>query len=180
MMSEEAVNALRARAEGRKSVGDVGGLITMLKDDHWKARQEACFALGAMGPDAVDPLLAVAGDVELDEYARGHAMLALREIGDPRAFGPLLLALADEAWQVRGYAARALGVFRHAAAIEPLIATYRRDETEHCSVRNWVASSLHEIGDPAALDFLREIAENDVDGGVKATARRAVEDIEAG
>jgi len=70
-------------------------------------------------------------------------------------------------------------VFRDESAIEPLIATYHRDDTEHCSVRNWVASSLHEIGDPAALDFLREIAENDVDGGVKATARRAVADIEA-
>jgi HEAT repeat protein len=40
-----------------------------------------------------------------------------------------------------------------------------------------VAGSLHEIGDPAALEFLREIAENDVDGGVKATARRAVEQL---
>jgi len=179
VMTDESLTELRARVDAAKSADDVEGLVTLLKDDHWKTRQEACFALGAMGSQAVEPLLAVAGDAGLDEYARGHAMLALREIGDRRAYEPLLAALSAEEWQVRGYAARALGVFRDESAIEPLIATYHRDDTEHCSVRNWVASSLHEIGDPAALDFLREIAENDVDGGVKATARRAVADIEA-
>ncbi|MBT3267691.1 hypothetical protein HN371_11080 [Candidatus Poribacteria bacterium] len=179
MLTDEALDALRARVDAAKSAGDIPALVEMLLDDHWKTRQEACFACGELGADAVEPLLAVARDADLNEYARGHALLALREIGDAGAFDPILAALDDEVWQVRGYAARALGVFADRRATQPLIDTYHRDDTEHCSVRNWVVSSLHEIGDPAALEFLREVAENDVDGGVKATARRAVEDIEA-
>ena len=177
MLTEEAMDELTDRVEAAAGRGDIAGLVGILKEDHWQARQAACFALGDMGADAVDPLLAVACDADADEYARGHAMLALREIAETRAFEPLVGCLDDEVWQVRGYAARAVGVFADSRATQPLIDTYHRDDTEHCSVRNWVAGSLHEIGDPAALEFLREIAENDVDGGVKATARRAVEEL---
>jgi len=177
VLTEDAMDELQRRVADAAASNDIAGLVRILKEDHWQARQAACFALGAMGADAVDPLLDVARDADADEYARGHAILALREIGEARTFEPLLACLDDEVWQVRGYAARALGVFADSRATQPLIDTYHRDDTEHCSVRNWVAGSLHEIGDPAALEFLREVAENDVDGGVKATARRAVEEL---
>ena len=52
-----------------------------------------------------------------------------------------------------------------------------REDAGRGRVRNGGAGSVHEIGEPEALEFRREIAENDVDGGVKATARRAVEEL---
>jgi HEAT repeat protein len=177
VLTEDAMDELRGRVDAAAGSGDIACLIGILKEEHWQARQAACFALGEMGGDAVDPLLEVVRDSEADEYARGHAILSLREIGEASTFEPLLACLDDDVWQVRGYAARAVGVFADSRATQPLIDTYHRDDTEHCSVRNWVAGSLHEIGDPAALEFLREVAENDVDGGVKATARRAVEEL---
>lgn len=154
--------------------GDLFALIAFLKDEDWRLRQLATFVLGKMGESVTTSLLSVLEDTSLSPDTRGHAAIALREIGDVRAFESLLACLKDEAWQVRGYAAYALGRYRDARAVEPLLTCLREDANEHCSVRNWIVQSLGEIGDPRAVETLRDVAENDPDHGVRASARRAL------
>jgi len=167
----------RAAVDAAAERGDIPALIVLLKDEDWRVRQLATFALAERSREAVEPLVEVLLDTSLPPDTRGHAAIALRGSGDPRAFEALMASLSDEAWQVRGYAAHALGGFRDARAVEPLIETLRADANEHCSVRNWVAQSLGEIGDPRAVEALRDLAANDPDGGVRATAKRSLHAI---
>ena len=178
MLTEERLKEVKERI----GAADLDGLIAALKEEDWKTRQEACFALGRFGAPAVEPLIGVLQDAEAGEYARGHAMLALAEIGDARAVAPLQAALEDEAWLVRGYALRAMGSFpsQGEEAVAAYIRAYERDDNEKCTVRNSAAALLAKEGGGAALEFLRGMAENDPDPGVRATARRGVSAIEGG
>jgi HEAT repeat protein len=153
---------------------DVSALIALLKDEDWRVRQLATFALGKIGETAVESLVEVLNDSTLTPDVRGHAAIALRDAHDPRAFYPLLARLADDSCQVRGYVAYALGGYRDSRAVEPLITCLQEDANEHCSVRNWVAQSLGEIGDSRAVDTLRDVEANDPDRGVRATAKRSL------
>ncbi|MDA1190171.1 MAG: HEAT repeat domain-containing protein [Candidatus Poribacteria bacterium] len=178
MLTPEFLGELKSRIDTAVSNNDIPALIDMLKEDNWKVCQEACFALSEMGSNAVEPLIGVVSDGEAGWSARGHAALALRNIGDARAVDPLLSALEDDEWEVRGYASWALGRFGDARAVEPLKKVYERDDNEKCSVRNWVVGSLGEIGDAGALEFLHKVVEEDPDHGVRASARRAVAALE--
>lgn len=179
MLTAEYVKSVKERINAAAEAGDIGALIEALKEEEWKLRQEACFALGKMGGAAVEPLIAVVQDAEAGDYARGHAILALEAIGDARAVEPLLSAAEDEAWLVRGYAAKTLRSFQDDRAEAILIQVYERDDNEKCTVRNAAVESLAALSCVGSLEFLRGVIENDPDRGVKASARRAVAALEA-
>ena len=180
MLTAEYVKSVKERINAAAETGGVKALIEALKEDEWKLRQEACFALGKMGADAVEPLIAVVQDAEAGDYARGHAMLALEAIGDARALEPILSAAEDEAWLVRGYAAQTLRSFQDDRAEAALVKVYERDDNEKCTARNAAVESLAALGCVGAMEFLRGVVENDPDRGVRASARRAVAKLEEG
>jgi HEAT repeat protein len=182
---EEAGTAMETGDEGARAAttgagGHIGPLLDRLRESDWRARQEAAFALGRAGREAVAPLTALLGDADAGWEARGHAALALRGIGDAAAVPALLDALMDEAWQVRGYAAWALGALGDRSAVRRLIEAYHQDGNEHCSVRNWIVEALGELGDADAVELLRQAAEQDPEGGVRAAAERALRRVEHG
>ena len=73
-----------------------------------------------------------------------YAAQALGEIGDPRAVEPLINALNDRDWIVRGASAEALGKIGDPRAVEPLIRALDDDEW---SSRNKVIEALGNIQD---------------------------------
>jgi len=138
-------------------------------DDRWgnclAYRAEDAFA--RMGESAVGPLLAALGHTH--PRARALAAAALGRIGDTRALGPLLAALADEEL-VRMSAAAALAYFPDRRAIEALLASLRDSAP---SVRAAAASALwraHDAGVRAAL----QTAMQDPDVFVRQSAAYAL------
>ena len=81
--------------------------------------------------------------------SRMEAALALGEIGDPRAIDPLIRALKDEDFMVRGVAAQALGMFNDSRVIDPLIDALK---DESFSVQTHAAHALIKTGDSRAID----------------------------
>ena len=99
-----------ARAEAAPAVAD---LIAALEDDSPRVQLNACYALGAVGAAAVDPLIAVLHSYEelyhsYPPYGIGHAAHALGAIGAP-AVPALARALSSPHAHVRANAAYGLG-----------------------------------------------------------------------
>ncbi len=73
-------------------------------------RGSAILALALYSPhSAVPRLIALAGDTELEQSLRAHALTTLGRIGDPAAIKPVVAALQDERGLVVAAAATALG-----------------------------------------------------------------------
>ena len=93
-----------------KSISELKGispLISALKDEDWRIRWGAAYALGEIkDPRAVEPLIQALKDD--DSNVREKAAWALGWIGDKRAVEPLIQALKDEDSNVRLRAACAL------------------------------------------------------------------------
>jgi HEAT repeat protein len=94
---------------------------------------------------------------QIAHYGAAHSLGLL---GDHRAVDPLLARLADtsEDPRVRGFAAEALTGPGDRRAVPGLIAALADPSAE---VRFWAAFALGELGDPAALSALRQLAQND-------------------
>jgi HEAT repeat protein len=75
----------------------------------------------AMGPVAMEPLIAQLKRSEEDEFTKSNAAWALGRIGDARALESLIAALKDSTRPVRDSAAAALGVMGDLRAVEPVI-----------------------------------------------------------
>ncbi len=88
------------------------------------------------------------------------AAYSLGLLGDHRAVDPLLACLADrsEDPRVRGFAAEALTGPSERRAVPALIAALGDPSVE---VRFWAAFALGELGDPAALSALQQLAQTD-------------------
>ena len=78
---------------------------------------------------------------------------------DPAASAALIKSLKDKDWQIRWYAASALGEMKDAGALEPIIETLKTDDNGY--VRAMAAWALGEIGDPRAVEPLIEAIEDE-------------------
>ena len=82
-------------------------------------------------PQAVEPLIAVLKDADLD--TRQMAIQALGQIKDPRVVAPLIAVLADNDAQTRNSAIQALGKIRELKAVDLIISALtdgRSQDTE--------------------------------------------------
>ena len=95
-LQDEHVGVRGAAANALGTIGDeaaVPYLRPLLKDPNPQLVVWAAFALTRLGDDHIDLLAEALAADEVDE--RRSAILALRQLGDQRAIGPLLLLLGD-------------------------------------------------------------------------------------
>jgi hypothetical protein len=102
--------------KGRK---DIPGLISALKYPDMDIQWRAAAALGSLGPDAIQRL--IAGLSTRHRSVRLGIIEALGEIRDPLAVDPLISCLGDASVEVRWEAALALGEIGDARAVGPLL-----------------------------------------------------------
>src|SRR5215510_9090667 len=123
-------------------------LIKLLRD--WDVRKYAIAALGKIRDERVlDPLML---QLRNDEF-KDDALNALVELGPP-ALPRLVTALKDKDETVRKQAVKALGLIKHADAIDPLI--------DMLSDSDWFtrltsAAALEAIGDDRGRDAIKPL-----------------------
>lgn len=153
-----------------ETTGHIRSLIDNFHSEDRDVRLKAQEELAAIGPAAVDLLIATLEDV--NHVTRCRAACTLREIGDRRAVKSLIAALDDEAWVVRRAAARALGTLGDGRAFEPLLATLQDDDK---LVRVEAVIALTHLGDERAFDHLATIVRQlDEDDSVRLAAVRGL------
>lgn len=146
-------------------------LVAALRDENDDLRCQAAGALAKFGRKVIEPLVTALTD--LDPDVRIVAAGILGDIGDGLVVGPLIGALRDENDDVRGAAAGAL-VRAGNVAVGPLIdATKDGDRW----VRLYAAGALKYIGDPGAIDALRDLT-RDEDPDVRSVAEDAIAKIQ--
>ncbi|MCR4373323.1 MAG: hypothetical protein NUW22_00575, partial [Acidobacteria bacterium] len=91
------------------SAADVARLVTELTGGDAQRRDLAVARLAVIGPRAISPLLAIAGDPARGVAARAAAFEALEAIGDSRVLPTATSALADASEDVAIAAIGALG-----------------------------------------------------------------------
>jgi HEAT repeat protein len=134
-------------------------VISKLKDGAWRVRENAAWALGAIGDArAVEALIDVLEDGDEDESMQGAAARALGHIGDPRAVEALKDALKDEDALVRWNAAEALGEISDVRSVEALMSVLKDVDWR---VRENAARALGWIGDARAFEALEEVLEDE-------------------
>lgn len=120
-------------------------------------RQSLVQGLGRLGDDRALPVLLQALQ-DRDLEVCHEAALALSRYNSPAAYEALLAALVRkenrEDWQIRRFAAQALGKLADRRAVPALIASLR-DESE--LVKPAVAEALGELGDPQAVIPLKTV-----------------------
>jgi len=144
--------------EALGEIGDAGAvepLITVLKHDEMSGvRWKTAESLVKIGAPSVEPLISVLQHPDSD--VRWKAAIALGEIRDPRAIGPLIRQLSDTDRFVKSRVAHALGMIG-APAVHPLIRTLHDGDGN----QRWGAAiALGGIKDPAAVEpLIRALAD---------------------
>jgi HEAT repeat protein len=138
---------------------DVQGLVRALGYERGRIRRPvgaaAAQALTLMGDAAVESLITALHDS--NKYLAEQAAQVLGQIGDERAFQPLLTILEDREQEpeVRRAAINALAALDAARAVEPLIRILERQEHRWDRyVRPEAARVLGRIGDERAVEPL--------------------------
>jgi HEAT repeat protein len=134
-------------------------------------REWAAWLLGACGPEAAEPLLALLADE--DAAVQVAAISGLGRLREPRAIEPLIAILAGSDERLRTTAARTLGRIGDPRAREPLIVALKAPEV---TVRAAAATALGRLGDPGAVGRLTGALE-DESLLVREAAKKALEDI---
>jgi len=188
----------------------VTALSNVLADKDSRVCEAASFALEQMGPAAQEaiPALAIAatmtgiGDTEackvIDAVGEASELLvigtgwtvrwtATRALGvvgagSETALSPLMTALKDAEWQVRGVAALGLGQYQMEVPAEVVAALSSSLADENAAVRKAAAIALGELGAPAsqAVDVLRKATVEDEEQLVREAADAAILKITAG
>jgi HEAT repeat protein len=180
----------------------VAGLGSEAGGEAYKAAEKALIRLG---PDAVEPLIALLKQTNAN--VRRMSANALGKIGDPRAIAPLIEMLPDrgsEGW-VSAEASSALEKIGP-QAINPLIAALLTSDEYTCKAiikllgkmkdkqavaplidvlktgqkgaRYYALRALEDIGDPRAIDALNEVL-SDGDDSMRRAAAMALENLKA-
>jgi HEAT repeat protein len=138
--------------EALGEIGDAGAvepLITLMKHEEMSGvRWKSAESLVKIGAPSVEPLISVLEHPDSD--VRWKAAIALGEIKDPRAIGPLIRQLSDTDRFVKSRVAHALGMIG-APAVNPLIWTLREGDG---NLRWGAAIALGRIKDPQAVEPL--------------------------
>ncbi len=119
-------------------------------------------ALDKIATPAVQPLIAVLEDKNIDEVPRSKAAQILGLIENTDAVEPLISALKDNSVVVRSESAISLGLINDRRAVEPLINVFN-DENEWVTVRVNALNSLGKIKDERAVPVLLEALKSNVD-----------------
>lgn len=147
---------------------DVEGLIDVLRNHKdLGVREEAAHALGDLGD--VKSLIQM---MEMPELLLNLAS-QLVEIGES-ALEPLINALNDGNYFVRGGAATALGLMHNKRAVKPLIDALKHESS---GLRIPAAIALGEIGDKSAVAALEQAA-RDKNFDVRKVAEQALQKIQ--
>ena len=191
------------------ALGEIGDpiavfpLINALKSNLY-VQSNAVSALGKIGIIAIEPLVSILNEKDMDTLVKETVVNALGKIEETKsayalinvlgnedhwlrrkainalsamgitALQPLIDALKYPSSLVRRGAAEALGIMRDPRAVAALTEQLR---DENAWVRFESARALSEIGDQAALPALQWMAESDTELPVRDMARAAVEKI---
>jgi len=159
----EAAVALGKRGEAEA----VAPLQEALSDPEPGVRWVAMEALGAIGHPALHTLISLLSSQDVD--TRWGAAIALGDIGDTEAVGPLAAALEDEDRYVRTRAALAL-----AAIGDPAMDALRTVVDAGSVEARWAAAlALGKIGSEAGVSMLAPLL-SDPDTGVRWKAVEAL------
>ena len=134
---------------------------------------------------ASDPLIQTLKDKYNDWEVRKEAAVALGNKGDKKAVGPLIQILKDEFKDITTsstsipatvpkYIAEALGKIG-APAVKPLI---KELKDENIYFREYIEEALRKIDDERAIEVLNQAMKNENDKFVRATEKKALENIE--
>jgi HEAT repeat protein len=152
------------RGSAIKALGQIGGtrvvnlLVAAQGAKDAETKKASLEALRQLGPAGVDAVLVIFQNTEEETVSRVMAAQALGQLGDPRAFDPLLATLSDKDANeaLREASAKALGHLGDLRAVEPLIATF--DETDpddyEWPLQTEAAQALGRLGDPRAVDAI--------------------------
>jgi len=173
ILPSERVRQAAAKALVEFGEPAVNPLIYAFVDKSGWVRSGAVEVLGEIGEPAIDPLIETLKSKEYGWGYRSNAAKALGEIGDLRAFDPLIDALQDEYSGVRKEAATALGKIGDPRAVEPLIESLGDKDL---GVRESAAQALGKIGDPRAVDPLIDALQDEY-SGVRKEAIAALGEI---
>jgi len=171
-LKHENEDVRESAAEVLEKMGStaVVSLIFALTRNDTSGRRSAAELLGKIGdPLAVEPLLTVLKDTDVDVDVRIKASEALGKFGDVRAVEPLILILEGEQGNILESAAKALGQIGDSRAVEPLIDALAMG---HQGLRSSAAEALGKIGDTRAVEPLRGAFYRDKSGN-KAVATLA-------
>ena len=139
----EAADALGASGDPRS----VKPLIGVLKDDSFRVRIGAAYALGKIGSPAVEPLIVALEDG--NPLVREGAAIALGHIQDSRALKPLNAALMDPTPEVRESAQLALDKIRNNTAADEASTKVVREPAPQDEPFAWQSAS--NAGSPKAF-----------------------------
>lgn len=167
---QEPAAAKRLRYALREKINEKSSKVTV----------QTFAALAACGDDAaLDRVIAF---VQGDPISRLLALQCLSELGHERGREALTYVLRDpeEYLEARLLAARGLGRLRSNLGFKLAMDSTRftssdREDPEQTSrVRRLAAMALGDIGDPAALEALRNLAENATDPRIQVAASYAI------
>jgi HEAT repeat protein len=136
--------------EGRKGEAEASAVVS-----------QAVTALDKIAAPAIEFLVSVLEDKDMDEIPRSKAAQILGLIENVEATEPLIEALKDESVVVRSEASKALGVIIDRRAVEPLIEVIA-DEDEWVTVRANAVTSLGNIKDERAAVPLIDALESGI------------------
>jgi HEAT repeat protein len=125
--------------EGRKGEAEADAVIA-----------KVITALDNIAGPAVDPLVEVLQNKDIEEIPRSKAARILGLIENVKATEPLIAALKDESVVIRSEAAKSLGLITDRRAVEPLIEMLA-DEDEWVTARANAAEALGKIKDERAV-----------------------------
>lgn len=150
-------------------------VLASLRSDTADVRQTATDLLPSIFGSAALRLLRVMA-TDPAPLVRAAAIQALAELGDRAAIGDILPLLRDADRWVREKAVEAVGAFKAAKALDPLMALLADDP--EWSVRASAAEALGRLGDPRAIGVLTQALRDDGGSGndyeVRDKAREAL------
>ena len=151
----------------------VPALIAAAADSDAHVRRSAVSALSFSGMKTAGESIARAltdGDWMVREVAADTLGISKAEVDTADA---LIKALGDDYWQVRLKAARSLGTLKIGKAVAAIGACLDHPQA---NLRKECAAAIGEIADPAGLQFVQQLAD-DNDPDVRKNARWAIQRI---